>query len=77
LKWDNSPAILTFQDEQSREEIKSMPDMPLMREFQLSFRVGPSGEMSPRPVITTRRDLGVIISFNYQTGILTTKGKGV
>jgi hypothetical protein len=33
--------------------------------------------MSPRPVITTRRDLGVIISFNYQTGILTTKGKGV
>jgi hypothetical protein len=43
----------------------------------LSFKVGPSGERSPMPVITTRRFSSVIVSFNYQTCILTAKSKGV
>ena len=77
MKFLNSPAIFTFKEELSREEIKSIADVPLMRAFQLSFKVGPRGEMSLRPVITTRRFSSVIMPFYYQACILAAESKGV
>jgi hypothetical protein len=56
-----------------------------MRDFQLSSKVSPRGEMRPKPVITTRLFIYVssngkalrLISFCYQASILTTESEGV